>query len=153
MSFIVFFLSPLKSVVTDGVWRISLEEFDPAANLRPAVQLVSPHIGHDSELFDRLEIHLRVIGQQPLEGGSVRFSWTNTLNRLSPGVCAPRPCESQFGLWVREITYTTEWQGVVISDLRSGMFTENTGNMREILWEEELIDLRPELPWCPSSIA
>ena len=63
--------APLHSEVVDGVWRMAL-----VPDQRPKVQLISPVIGEDSVLFDRLTLRLRLIHHSPIEG----FFWMNWSN-------------------------------------------------------------------------
>ena len=62
--------APLHSEIVDGVWRMALVP-DPSK-----VQLISPVIGEDSALFDRLTLRLRLIHHSPIEG----FLWMNWSN-------------------------------------------------------------------------
>ena len=62
--------APLHSEVVDGIWRMALVP-DPSK-----VQLISPVIGEDSALFDRLTLRLRLIHHIPIEG----FLWMNWSN-------------------------------------------------------------------------
>ena len=55
--------APLHSEVADGVWRMAL-----VPGQSPMVQLISPVIGEDSALFDRLTLRLRLIHHSPIEG-------------------------------------------------------------------------------------
>ena len=56
----------VRSEVADGVWRIA-----PAPSSRkPGIELLSPWIGEDSALFDRVTLRLRTIHHSPTEGGS-----------------------------------------------------------------------------------
>ena len=63
--------APLHSEVVDGVWRMAL-----VPDQRPMVQLISPVIGEDSALFDRLTLRLRFIHHSPIEG----FLWMHWSN-------------------------------------------------------------------------
>ena len=66
----------VRSEVADGVWRIA-----PArGSWLPAIQLLSPFIGEDSALFDRVTLRLRLIHHSPTEGG-LRMSWFNSEHR------------------------------------------------------------------------
>ena len=63
--------APLHSEVVDGVWRMAL-----VPGQRPMVQLISPVIGEDSALFDRLTLRMRLIHHSPIEG----FLWMHWSN-------------------------------------------------------------------------
>ena len=64
------------SEVEDGVWRIA-----PVPNgLKPAIRLLSPLIGEDSDLFDWVTVRLRIIHDHPTEGNFL-MTWTNTKYR------------------------------------------------------------------------
>ena len=62
--------APLHSEVVDGVWRMALVPDESK------VQLISPVIGEDSALFDRLTLRLRLIHHSPIEG----FLWMHWSN-------------------------------------------------------------------------
>ena len=66
-----YLYTPLHSEVVDGVWRIAL-----VPGQSPMVQLISPVIGEDSALFDRLTLRLRLIHHSPIEG----FFWMHWSN-------------------------------------------------------------------------
>ena len=64
------------SEVEDGVWRIA-----PVPNAqRPAINLLSPLIGEDSALFDRVTLRLRIIHDRPT-GGNLLMNWSNVESR------------------------------------------------------------------------
>ena len=142
----------LRSEVRDGIWRIDIPAFQSGRN--PDALLISPIIGHDSALFDRMTIRFRVVHAQPIPG-LFGLSWTNPANLTHPGndpswrdtgMCANPHCRSRFGLASYPV-YTSEWQEIAIGDLRSrtviGSDEERT--QYEILWEGKLTDIRIDL--------
>ena len=100
--------APLHSEVVDGVWRLAL-----VPDQRPMVQLISPVIGEDSALFDRLTLRLRLIHHSPIEG----FLWMHWSNvkynrRTDFNVNEARFREE------RPQRYPTEWEDITV-DLRA----------------------------------
>lgn len=147
---------PLRSEVRDGVWRVYPASLEAARN--PSVELVSPPIGHDSALFDRLIVRLRLVHTQPVVGRA-SLVWTNPFNASTPGTTAPAghlPAAADmqgFGTGHTQ-TFTTEWQDVIFRDLRSRIVRVPTVQGEEalqILWEGELEDLRLHLEFCETS--
>lgn len=136
-------LSLLRSEVRDGFWRIDVLPFQ--SGRLPSVELMSPTIGHDSALFDRLSIRFRVVHARPARGVAA-WRWTNPANRMRPGLevdCSDRdPCYSRFSV-SRQVTYTTDWQEMAVAGLRTGPSPLQEG--RSILWEGELTDVRLDL--------
>jgi hypothetical protein len=140
----------LHAEVHDGIWRITVPPFQKGRN--PEVLLISPTIGHDSALFDRLTIRFRVVHTQPIPG-FFTLRWTNPANLSYPGgdpsnlgsaPCANPNCHSRF--WILDnLIYTADWQEVTIGDLRSRTATWPGGDQYEILWEGELTDIRVDL--------
>ena len=63
--------APLHNEVVDGVWRIAL-----VPGQRSLAQLISPVIGEDSALFDRLTLRMRLIHHSPIEG-LLWMHWSN----------------------------------------------------------------------------
>ena len=131
----------LDSEVHDGIWRIKVIPFQEGRN--PAVELISPIVDYDSALFDRVVIRLRVVHTKPITS-SFGVRWTNPLNAAYPGSdpayleaggCTPNPgCISRFIKVIPPLLYTTDWQEVVVSDLRSGPAV-SYGTKYNILWE------------------
>ncbi len=95
-------------VVAEGVWRI--ETMPPGAeSSTPSVDLVSPPIGYDSALFDRVYIRFRTVHPSPTTG-VFSMTWTNEHNFA---LWMSDDLETSFGILAEDITYTTEWQEVV----------------------------------------
>ena len=119
---------PLKSEIVDGVWRIA-----PVSGLgiRPAVQLRSPLIGKDSDLFDRLTLRLRIIHHSPTEGQEFWMRWSNAVSRL--------PDSGINGLGHTQ-SYPIEWEEITI-DLRALTTDPN----RAITWQDTLFNFQLDM--------
>ena len=63
----------VRSEVADGVWRIA----SARGSRTPAIELLSPFIGEDSALFDRVTLRLRLIYHSPTEG-AIEMRWFNS---------------------------------------------------------------------------
>ena len=155
----VDWLPKLRSEVRDGFWRVFPMTFAMASEQMripqtPAFEIVSPQIGHDSALFDRIVLRFRLVHDQPLKG-SMRLSWTNTRNQNSPGNPTTDMLEGIFtnpALPAYEIhrlnqVFTGEWQEVVFEDLRSRPeeYPWARGFVRDLWWEGELIDFHLDI--------
>ena len=101
---------PLSGTVEAGVWRISAFRTDGLSG--SGATLISPTIGHDSHLFDRVRVRFRTVHPSPTTGALV-LEWTNEHNLMFPG-SDPLPRRSRFSLRANgtygELLYTTEWQ-------------------------------------------
>ena len=118
----------LPSVVADGVWTI---------NASTAVEeVVSPTLGYDSRLFDRVRLRLRTL-HHTATAGVLFVSWTNEHNRGSPGE-DPEPLSKDRFRLSKDIVYTSDWQEVEIS--LAGHDPD------EVVWEGLLWDIR--LSFC-----
>ena len=122
-------------VVEDGVWRITVDPYVTKSHYSTAsisvissAELVSPTIGYDSGLFDHVRIRFRTVHDRPTVG-SFSLAWTNEHNA---GLTIDNFSEHQFVLPYRPMTYTTEWQEVVIA----------LGNQDETTWEGLLKDIQ-----------
>lgn len=140
----------LPTQVSDGVLRISLGPYQPGRV--PAIELVSPELGYESGLFDRLELRARLVSQAPMRGSFV-LNWTNPLNRLFPGF-EPRFLErqndaeraadqgqtrySRFAAWNPggEVVYGRQWHELVM---------DNLDHRPQTRWTGDLVDLRATL--------
>ncbi|MFA6111677.1 MAG: FG-GAP-like repeat-containing protein [Candidatus Latescibacterota bacterium] len=127
-------LQPLSAEVADGVLRARPRS--PETGIRPTIVLVSPLLGHDSALFDRVEARLRLVTPNP-EVGTAMVFWTNVENRAWPGTDPEFSADGRFAFpqWPLAVTYTTEWQTVTISG-----FAES----EKAAWADTLIDVRLE---------
>ena len=100
--------APLHSEVVDGVWRMAL-----VPGQRPMVQLISPVIGEDSALFDRLTLRLRLIHHSPIEG----FFWMHWSNVKYNRRTDFNVNEARFREERRQ-RYPIEWEDLTV-DLRA----------------------------------
>ena len=66
----------MYSEVEAGVWRIAPV---PSGQI-PAISLLSPLIGEDSALFDRVTLRLRIIHDRPTRGILLMY-WSNAESR------------------------------------------------------------------------
>ena len=118
----------LSGVVADGVWMIETSRSD---DHDPSVQVISPTIGYDSALFDRVRIRFRTLHHSPTSGSLV-LHWTNEHNRTSPGR-DPEPAKGRFSILVQgSFVYTTDWQEVEI----------DLANHSKALWDGMVRDIR-----------
>ena len=103
-------------VVADGVWTIDVSPSMAGDALpSPSVQVISPVIGHDSGLFDRVRARVRTVHHSPTVG-SFSLTWTNEHNRTSPGLDPEQRSSSRFFLIGQSgFAYTTEWQEVELT--------------------------------------
>ena len=102
----------VRSEVADGVWRIA-----PALGSRyPSIQLLSPFIGEDSALFDRVTLRLRLIYHSPTEG-AIQMRWFNSEHKRRYGkeiIVGPSFIEGF------PFVFTTDWQEITIALDREG---------------------------------
>lgn len=125
----------LPGVVEDGVWRITVDPYVTNSHYSTAsisvvssAELVSPTIGYDSGLFDHIRIRFRTVHDRPTVG-SFALAWTNEHNAE---LTIENFSEGQFVLPYRPMTYTTEWQEVVIA----------LGHQDATIWEGLLKDIQ-----------
>ena len=129
---------PLSGAVEAGVWRI--DAFRTDGDSGSGVTLISPTIGHDSYLFDRVRVRFRTVHPSPTIG-ALLLRWTNEHNLMFPG-SDPLPKRGRFSLPANgtygELLYTTEWQEFEFSlaDLEENLFGYYP------LWEGLLDDIR-----------
>ena len=108
----------VRSEVADGVWRIA-----PArSSWLPAIQLLSPFIGEDSALFDRVTLRLRLIHHSPTEGGSQMW-WFNAEYKRLYGV---RGVARDFLTDIRSHVFTTDWQEITIDPDQEGLVWQDS---------------------------
>ena len=129
---------PLSGAVEAGVWRINAFRTDGLSG--SGATLISPTIGSDSHLFDRVRVRFRTIHPSPTTGGLL-LRWTNEHNLMYPG-SDPLPRRGRFSLSANgtngELVYTTEWQEFEFSliDMEKNHFGYYP------LWEGLLDDIR-----------
>ncbi|MFA6108956.1 MAG: FG-GAP-like repeat-containing protein [Candidatus Latescibacterota bacterium] len=142
-------LAPLlRSEVRDGIWRIWP---GPLLHDQAIIGLISPRIGRDSELYDRIRVRLRAVQSRPIVG-ALQLLWLNSSNAVMglPGVSPPIDSSSEFlrldfEKMVKQI-YGTDWCTLELADLRSEVFyghLEMGGPLvkERMVWEGELLDL------------
>ena len=128
----------MSGAVEAGVWRINAFRIDGSSEA--GVQLISPLIGYDSYLFDRVRVRFRTVHHSPTTG-ALFLQWTNEHNLTRPGR-DPLPERERFLLAASgtrgEFVYTTEWQEFEFSlvDMRKSYFGYYP------LWEGLLDDIR-----------
>jgi len=124
----------LRGEVRDGVWRIQTGPFQEGRF--PAVKLLSPPLGYDSALFDRVQVRCRVVHHAPV-AGYLGLGWTNEHN--SPGAPAQNWVDYLYSLGADQ-TWTTQWQEVALAGIVDGRLVGGTLPLR---WAGQLtgIDL------------
>ena len=105
------------SEVEEGVWRIA----PVPGGQQPAISLLSPLIGEDSDLFDWLTLRLRIIHDRPT-GGNLWMNWSNGESRrltqeIKHGIY-PIPHTLEGFSTGRYQYYPIEWENVTI-DIRA----------------------------------
>ena len=130
-------LTTVYSEVADGVWRIAPV---PDAQ-RPAIKLLSPSIGEDSALFDRVTLRLRIIHDRPTEG-QLLMRWFNTEYKrfLDTGISIVGNLFSRGRLQL----YSTEWENITL-DLRALEAAAEADPEVDISWQDTLLDFRIDL--------
>ena len=126
--------------VKDGVWTIDVSPSVAGEKYpTPLVQVISPTIGYDSGLFDRVRVRVRTVHHRPTVGAFL-LSWTNEHNRTAPGYDPASLFNNRFSLIGRAgFVYTTEWQEVEVTlPVSDG---EVARGDREV-WEGLLRDIR-----------
>ena len=122
------------SVVEDGVWRIAVDSASTrGSDSRADFKLISPTIGYNSDLFDRVRIRCRTVHDHPTVG-HFSVAWTNEHNALASGSDPEDPLlsSSRFATPVQDLVYTTEWQEIVLP----------LAGQDETIWEGLLKDIR-----------
>ena len=122
------------SVVEDGVWRIAVDSSSTrGSDSQTDFKLISPTIGYNSDLFDRVRIRCRTVHHRPTVG-HFSVAWTNEHNALAAGQDPEddRLSVSRFQTSVQDLVYTTEWQEIVVS----------LAGQDEKIWDGLLKDIR-----------
>ena len=137
---------PLHSETAGGVWRVAPRDFVPG--IRPIIELISPPIGRDSALFNRVRVRLRVLHTQPLES-QITLLWKNPANKDHLGFFINAPPRTGIDhttlLKGQRHTYTADWQEVTIDSVASKTYVREDKVYRR-LWEGELLEIRLRLP-------
>ena len=131
------------SEVEDGVWRIA-----PVPDgHRPAIRLLSPLIGEDSALFDRVTLRLRIIHDRPTEG-NLLMDWSNVESRRRKKEADEGALPSKSGFYtIRLQLYPTEWENITI-DLRALEAAAEANPEEEwgaVTWQDTLFHLQLDL--------
>lgn len=133
-------------VVEGGIWRVAPRDFMPG--IRPIVELISPPIGRDSALFNRVRVRLRVLHTQPLES-QITLLWRNPANEGLRGFFINAPPRTGIDhitlLKGQRHIYTADWQEVTIDSVASKTYVIEDKVYRR-LWEGELLEIRLRLP-------
>ena len=109
----------VRSEVADGVWRIASARGARA----PSIQLLSPFIGEDSALFDRVTLRLRLLYHSPTDG-AIEMRWFNSERRRLYGTRERREPLS-FVEYLLPV-FTTDWQELTIALDREGMVWQDS---------------------------
>lgn len=137
---------PLHSETAGGVWRVAPRDFVPG--IRPIIELISPPIGRDSALFNRVRVRLRVLHTQPIES-QITLLWKNPANKDLGGFFINAPPRTGIDhttlLKGQRHTYTADWQEVTIDSVASKTYVREDKVYRR-LWEGELLAIRLRLP-------
>ena len=137
------------SEVEAGVWRIA-----PVPNGQiPAIRLLSPLIGEDSALFDRVTLRLRIIHDRPT-GGNLLMNWSNGESRRRKQETGGSGVESRSGFYTIQYQYyPIEWENITI-DIR-GLEARMEARREEpiatiwadteLIWQDTLFHLQLDL--------
>ena len=135
------------SEVEAGVWRIA-----PVPNGQiPAIRLLSPLIGEDSALFDRLTLRLRIIHDRPT-GGNLLMYWSNGESRRRKQEAGQLSSRSGF-YTIQYQYYPIEWENITIDirDLEARMDARREEPIATIwadtslVWQDTLFHLQLDL--------
>ena len=137
------------SEVEGGVWRIA----PVPGGQRPAIRLLSPLIGEDSDLFDWVTLRLRIIYDRPTRG-DLLMAWSNGESRRRKKAAVQGVLSSRSGFYtLRPQLYPIEWENITI-DIRA---LEAAAEARRqepvatiwadtaITWQDTLFDFQLEL--------
>ena len=129
------------SEVADGVWRIA----PVPGGQRPAIQLRSPPIGEDSDLFDYLTLRLRIIHDRPT-GGNLLMSWFNTEYRRIREEVGQTGVVGHLGKFstIRFQIYPTAWEEITI-DIRALKVAAEASPEEEVIWQDTLYNFQLDL--------
>ena len=129
------------SEVEAGVWRIA----PVPGGHRPAIRLLSPLIGEDSALFDRITLRLRIIHDRPTEGNLLMY-WSNVESRRRKQEAGQAHDPSGFNT-VRLQLYPIEWENITI-DLRAleaAAAAHPEEESEAVTWQDTLFHLQLDL--------
>ena len=137
------------SEVEAGVWRIA----PVPSGQQPAISLLSPLIGEDSALFDRVTLRLRIIHDRPT-GGNLLMYWSNGESRRRRKEAGLRGLESRSGFYTIQYQYyPIEWENITIDirDLEARMEARREEPIATIwadtalVWQDTLFHLQLDL--------
>ena len=137
------------SEVEDGIWRIA----PVPSGQQPAIRLLSPLIGEDSALFDRVTLRLRIIHDRPT-WGNLLMDWSNVESRRRKQEAGGRGVESRAGFYTGRLQlYPIAWENITI-DIR-GLEAAAEARREEpiatiwadtsIVWQDTLFHLQLDL--------
>ena len=135
------------SEVEDGIWRIA-----PVPNGQiPAIRLLSPLIGEDSALFDRVTLRLRIIHNRPT-GGTLLMAWSNGESRRRKQEAGQLGSRSEFYTGRYQL-YPIEWENITIDirALEAGLEARQEEPIAtiwadtSIVWQDTLFHLQLDL--------
>ena len=137
------------SEVEAGVWRIAPV---PSGQI-PAISLLSPLIGEDSALFDRVTLRLRIIHDRPTRG-TLLMNWSNAESRRREQKAGARGLDSRSGFYTgRTQLYPIEWENITIDirALEAGLEARRQEPIAtiwadtSIVWQDTLFHLQLDL--------
>ena len=137
------------SEVEDGVWRIA----PVPSGQEPAISLLSPLIGEDSALFDRVTLRLRIIHDRPT-GGNLMMWWSNVESRRRKQEAAQGALPNRSGFFTgRSQLYPIEWENITIDirDLEAALEARRREPIATIwadtalVWQDTLFHLQLDL--------
>ncbi|MCY3668683.1 MAG: T9SS type A sorting domain-containing protein [Gemmatimonadetes bacterium] len=131
------------SEVEDGVWRIA----PVPGGHRPAIRLLSPLIGADSALFDRVTLRLRIIHDRPTEGTLLMW-WSNVESRRRKQEADQGALPDWSGVYtIRNQLYPIEWENITIDirALEAAAAAHPEEEWGAVTWQDTLFHLQLEL--------
>ena len=137
------------SEVEDGVWRIA----PVPSGQQSAIRLLSPLIGEDSALFDRVTLRLRIIHDRPT-GGNIFMYWSNGESRRRKQETGGNELNSRSGFYTgRYQYYPIEWENITIDirGLEAGLEARQEEPIAtiwsdtELIWQDTLFHLQLDL--------
>ncbi|MDE2734452.1 MAG: FG-GAP-like repeat-containing protein [Gemmatimonadota bacterium] len=131
------------SEVEDGVWRIA----PVPGGHRPAIRLLSPLIGADSALFDRVTLRLRIIHDRPTEGTLLMW-WSNVESRRRKQEADQGALPDWSGVYtIRNQLYPIEWENITIDirALEAAAAAHPEEEWGAVTWQDTLFHLQLDL--------
>ena len=131
------------SEVEAGVWRIA----PVPGGHRPAIRLLSPLIGEDSALFDRVTLRLRIIHDRPTEGTLLMW-WSNVESRRRKQEADQGALPDWSGVYtIRDQLYPIEWENITIDirALEAAAAAHPEEEWRAVTWQDTLFHLQLDL--------